>query len=111
MEAEFVALSETCQEAIWLRQLLSDLGEQQVGPTLLNEDNQGCLAFVRTERCSRRSKHIETRERFVHELCERKQIVLEYCPTESMVADLFTKPLGPQKHERFCQMLGLRNSE
>lgn len=111
MEAEFVALSETCQEGIWLRDLLRDFGEKQLHPTLVYEDNQSCLAFVRTERCNRRSKHIDTREHFVRELCERKQIELKYCPTELMLADVLTKPLGPQKHERFCQMLGLLNNE
>ena len=107
MEAEYVALSEACQEAIWLRQLLRDFGEQQQTPTLMKEDNQGCLAFVKTERASRRSKHIDTRQKFVQELCVTKQISLEYCPTDQMVADLFTKPLGPLKLGQFCGMLGL----
>ncbi|KXJ80557.1 hypothetical protein RP20_CCG024491 [Aedes albopictus] len=107
MEAEYVALSEACQEAIWLRQLLADFGERQAEPTTIKEDNQGCLAFVRTERSSRRSKHIDTREKFVQELCQKNQVALEYCPTELMTADILTKPLGPTKHDRFCGLLGL----
>ncbi|KXJ68876.1 hypothetical protein RP20_CCG001304 [Aedes albopictus] len=46
MEAEYVALSEACQEALWLRQLLRDLGEPPNSPTAVMEDNQGCLSFV-----------------------------------------------------------------
>lgn len=107
MEAEYLALSEACQEALWLRQLLRDLGEVQHEPTLVKEDNQGCLSFVRSERKSRRSKHIDTRERFVQELCEKREIRLEYCPTDRMLADVMTKPLGPQKHREFTEQLGL----
>ncbi|XP_055615192.1 uncharacterized protein LOC129761495 [Toxorhynchites rutilus septentrionalis] len=40
MEAEYVALSEASQEAVWLRQLLSDFGERQVIVTTIREDNQ-----------------------------------------------------------------------
>lgn len=107
MEAEYYALSEACQETIWLRQLLIDLGETQDRPTVVREDNQGCLAFVKTERSNRRSKHINTREHFVQDLCVKGQVVLEYCPTDQMLADIFTKPLGPQKHQAFRKMLGL----
>lgn len=107
MEAEYVALSETCQEALWLRRLLRDLGETQNQPTAIMEDNQGCLAFVRSERVSRRSKHIETKERFIQELCARGEVRLEYCPTDRMQADILTKPLGPVKHLELCKLLGL----
>ncbi|XP_062538014.1 uncharacterized protein LOC134206332 [Armigeres subalbatus] len=65
MEAEYVALSEACQETIWLRQLLFDFGEPLEAPAILKEDNQGCLAFVKTERTNRRSKHISTKEKFI----------------------------------------------
>lgn len=103
MEAEYVALSEACQETVWLRQLLADFGETQSAPTVLKEDNQGCLSFVKTERTSRRSKHISTKEKFIQELCDKGDIVLEYCPTDIMIADAMTKP-----HGRFTKMLGLQ---
>ncbi|XP_038116824.1 secreted RxLR effector protein 161-like [Culex quinquefasciatus] len=41
------------------------------------------------------------------QLCVTKQIALEYCPTNRLVADLFTKPLGPLKLGQFCGTLGL----
>lgn len=110
MEAEYVALSEACQEVVWLRQLLRDFGEEQKIATVMNEDNQGCLAFVKTERSSRRSKHIDTRENFVKDLCEKQEIRLVYCSTDQMIADVITKPLGPKKHQMFCELLGLRSA-
>lgn len=107
MEAEYVALAETCQEVIWLRRLLMDLGELQKNATIVNEDNQACLSFAKLERCSKRSKHIETKHHFVRDLCEGGDVILQYCPTDNMNADIFTKPLGTIKHHQFARELGL----
>ena len=107
MEAEYVALGETCQEVLWRQRLLEDLGEKQTEPTVIHEDNQGCLSFIRSERESKRSKHIDTKECFIRDLCEQKVLALEYCPTDEMRADLLTKPLGAVKHHRFVESIGL----
>lgn len=107
MESEYVALGEATQEAVWLRRLLKDMGETVVGPTCIKEDNQGCIQFVQSDRVSRRSKHIETKERYVREQCDQKLIRLEYCSTETMAADLLTKPLGTTKVKQLSRLLGL----
>lgn len=107
MEAEYVALGEACQEVMWTRRLLQDLGERQTDATLVHEDNQGCLSFVQSERTSKRSKHIETKQCFIRDLVERGVVSLKYCPTEVMKADILTKPLGAVKHNRFAEHLGL----
>lgn len=107
MESEYVALGEAAQEVVWLRRLLADMGETLDGPTCIMEDNQGCIQFVHSDRINRRSKHIETKERYVRELCDQKVIRLEYCPTEIMAADILTKPLGTLKVRQLCGLLGL----
>lgn len=107
MEAEYMALSEACQEVIWLRRLLLEMGCAQKKPTLINEDNQSCIAFVRSERSTKRSKHIETREHFVKDLCQRKELQLVYCPTEEMTADILTKPLCVVKQRKFASKIGM----
>lgn len=96
-----------CQEAIWIRRLLQELGEPQNEATTLFEDNQGCICFAKAERLSGRVKHIETKGHFIRKLCERKTVVLTYCPTTEVVADALTKPLGPSLHIRFVERIGL----
>ena len=44
-EAEYVALSHAAQEAIWLRQLNSDLLSDSCEPTVLYEDNQAAICL------------------------------------------------------------------
>lgn len=102
-----MALSEASQELIWLRKLLADMGEKLEGPVTVMEDNQSCIQFVSSDRRSRRSKHIEVKQHFVRQLCEEGTMKLQYCPTEDMVADVLTKPVGAVKMQKFASMMGL----
>lgn len=97
-EAEFVALSDACQEAIWLQRLLEDMHQRIVFPTTIYEDNQSCLKLIKEERLSNRTKHIDTKFHFVKDYVDKGIIECKYCPTEEMIADLFTKPLSAVKH-------------
>lgn len=97
-EAEFIALSDACQEAIWLQRLLGDLHQNIALPTVINEDNQSCLKIVKEEKFSNRTKHIDTKLHFVKDHIDNGFIKCNYCPTEEMIADLFTKPLPISKH-------------
>lgn len=110
MEAEYVALSEACKELVWLRRLLEEIGVKQNGPTTVYEDNTSCIEFVGVDRQSRRSKHIDTRIFYARNLCEQGVVSVQYCSSESMMADVLTKPLGAAKQRRFAEMLGLVNS-
>ena len=42
---------------------------------------------------------------FVADVCKRMQIILEYCPTDEMIGDFFTKPLGGAKFRRLCNII------
>ncbi|XP_055622794.1 uncharacterized protein LOC129766298 [Toxorhynchites rutilus septentrionalis] len=108
LEAEYNALSLACQETVWLRRLLTELGEPEEKATIIYEDNQGCLSFATSERTSGRVKHIDTKRHYVRELVEQKVIKLVYRPTNEMVADALTKPLGPTEVQKFVNQVGLK---
>lgn len=74
MEAEYNALAIMCQETMWLRRLFADLDEPLSEPTIINEDNQSCLGFVKVERASGRVKHIDTKGHFIRELCDKNEV-------------------------------------
>lgn len=71
-EAEYVALSAVTQEAVWLRQLLTDLQVTLSEPIVLMEDNQGAIAIARNPTGHARTKHIDIRYHFVREAMQRE---------------------------------------
>jgi len=43
------------------------------------------------------TRHFEIKLFYVTNLVERKEVTIEYCPTDEMMADFFTKPLVGNK--------------
>ena len=62
-------------------------------PTLIYEDNQGAIQLTRNPRFHKRTKHIDICYRFVRDRVSLNEIVVDYCPTQDMVADIMTKGL------------------
>ncbi len=107
-EAEYMSVSAAAREAVWLRQLLCELGAEQVGATTLLNDNQGCVKLTRNPVMHSNSKHIDVRHHYVRELQEAGKVNVEYCPTGQMAADVLTKGLARELHERCTRKLGIR---
>ena len=102
-----MAVSQAAKEAKWLRMLLRDLGYAQNGPTTIFEDNQGCMALAKNPEFHARTKHIDILHHFIREALEDKEVVLEYCRTEEMVADALTKAISRDKFIKLREMMGL----
>ena len=99
-EAEYVALAVASQEAVFLRQLLEELGFQQTSPTFIGEDNQSCISITnRTDH--KRTKHVDIKFHFLRDFVAKKIISIGYIPSEHMVADVLTKHLGRPKTDTF----------
>lgn len=58
---------------------------------------------------SNRTKHINVRYHFIKDYIKSEMITCEYCPSENMVADLFTKPLNRIKLDKFKKDLQLHD--
>ena len=96
-EAELMALCDATKHAVWLRRLLAEMGFGQQLPTVMYEDNQGSIAMVQHDVFHDRSKHMDLRYHYVREQLAEGVVSVIYCPTSDMMADLFTKPLGPER--------------
>lgn len=53
--------------------------------------------MVKNKEYKDRKKHIDTKFHFTNDLVNKRVIDIKYCPTEKMVADIMTKPLGSTK--------------
>jgi hypothetical protein len=106
-EAEYMALTQACKEAIWIKRYLMELGVQREGPLVIRADNQSCIALARNPEFHARTKHIDIQYHFIREKVEGGEVALEYCSTKAMVADVLTKPTTRDKHEWCTKALGL----
>jgi len=104
-EAEYIAIASAVKEALWLKNLLSDFDVQ--APVLILNDNQAALSIANNPMCTKRAKHIDTQWFFVRDRVVKDEIVVKYCASELMIADILTKPLPVVKHEAFTQQLGV----
>jgi hypothetical protein len=106
MEAEYMSACAATQEAIWLRSVLIDLGIMQKSEGIvINEDNKSCIEFSNNPGSYRRTKHIDIKYHFVRERTLTGEVKLEYIPTKSQIADIFTKALAKDLFTKFRDLL------
>ncbi|MCP3666765.1 MAG: hypothetical protein GY696_30425, partial [Gammaproteobacteria bacterium] len=105
--AEYVAACQATQEAIWLRNLLAELGFMQKCATVIGHDNQASISMSKNPTNYGTSKHIPIKFHFIREQVQARAIELEYCKTEDMVADILTKGLGRRRFESLKQRLSV----
>lgn len=103
-EAEYIAAAECCKELLHVKALIEELTNRTVKVNV-NIDNQSAIKLIKNGVTNKRSKHIDVKYHFVHELIRDKVINISYCPTNDQIADILTKPLERVKFQRFREKL------
>jgi hypothetical protein len=106
-EAKYITGAHTAKEAIWLRLLLSELGQDSSSPTVLHIDNQSTIAIVQNPEFHERMKHIDVCYHYIRQVVDDGALHLEYTPTQEQVADILTKGLPPASHIKFMGAMGV----
>jgi hypothetical protein len=93
-EAELVGLNDVLPQVLWTRYFLEAQG-YGVKESIVYQDNQSTILLAENGKASsgRRTRHINIRYFFIKDRIASGEVKIEYCPTEEMVADFFTKPL------------------
>ncbi|KAG8500695.1 hypothetical protein CXB51_002843 [Gossypium anomalum] len=73
-EAEYMAITEACKKAIWLKGLFSELNEDLQISTVFC-DSQSAIFLTKDQMFHERTKHIDVRYHFVHDIIARGDIV------------------------------------
>ena len=79
---------------------------------MVYQDNQSTILLQKngTKSSSKRTKHIHVRYYFIHDRLKNGELKVEYCPTDEMLADMFTKPLQGKKFIKLrAKILGLKD--
>ena len=106
-EAEYMAASTACTQALWLAHLLGDLLGREARSVQLMVDNKSTLALAKNPVFHERSKHIRLRHHFIRACLEEGSIKASYINTTDQLADLLTKPLGRIKFIELCSRIGM----
>ena len=90
-EAELISAASCAQDVAFCRKLANELGFVQTKPTILWEDNKGCLSLAKSGHYRGRSKHFALRFQFISDYIDRGILELRHIPTKDQLADLGTK--------------------
>jgi len=110
-EAEYMASTQATKEAIWMTKLMKELRYMKEKKAMVIRcDNQGAISLTKNPTQHARTKHIDVQHHFVRERVENGEVTFEYCSTEEMVADVLTKALPKERHNKLISMFGLETS-
>lgn len=105
-EAELYSLSEGVREAIWIRKFLNEIQFGTTKPTIIEQDNKSTIAIAKNPIHHQRVKHIDIKLNHMRQYLDKQELVLRWCATEDMIADILTKALPAPQHQRFTRLMG-----
>lgn len=108
-EAEYMALTDAANEAVWLKGLVSELGFAQ-GSVNIHCDSQSAIALTKNAVYHERTKHIDVKYHFIRELVNDGVVQILKIDTEDNPADIFTKVLPVSKFQDALDLLRVSQS-
>nr|GEV31341.1 retrovirus-related Pol polyprotein from transposon TNT 1-94 [Tanacetum cinerariifolium] len=106
-EAEYVALSASYAQVMWMRTKLQDYG-LNYNKILLYYDSQLAIAISCNPVQHSRTKHIHTRYHFIKEQVENDIIELYFVRTEYQLFDMFIKAFPEDRFKYLVRRIGMR---
>ena len=93
MEAELVSVDDCMPQILWTRYFLEAQG-YQIQDSVVYQDNQSAMLLANNgwASSSKQTRHMNIRYFFIADCIQVGDLRVEYCPTDEMVSDFFTKP-------------------
>jgi len=108
MQVEFVACYGGASQAMWLKNFIFGLLiiDSISKPIKISCDNSATIFFIKNNKSSSGSKHIEIKYLSVRDLVKKCDIIVEHINTQVMVADPLIKGLRPVDFKRHVVNMG-----
>jgi len=104
-EAEYVAAAACAQEMIFQYNVLTSIGFDVQLPMELEIDNKGGIDLANNWSAGGCTRHVDVRHHFLREKKEAGILIYQWCSTEDMTYDLFTKNLDGPTFEKHTKVL------
>jgi len=105
-EAEYMAISDCCQQAMWITNLFGEIAFP-VSLITICGNNQGSLFIGSNPVQEKQTKHIDICYHYIRECIEDNKVSVVFIPGNDNPADMFTKNLDHLKFIKFWEQLGL----
>ena len=105
-ETELVGMDDILPQILWTNYFMRAQG-WTTHETVLYQDNKSAILLANNGKLSssNRTKHINVRYYFIKDCIDRKELRIEFCGTDEMWADFYTKPLQGWKFEEFRKII------
>jgi hypothetical protein len=90
-EAEYVAVSELCQEIMFVRNVLIFLGVEIKIPITMYCNNVGTIFLAYNAKTGGRTKHVDIRYHYVREFVQKGEVQILFVRSENNDSEIFTK--------------------
>ncbi|MBW0496924.1 hypothetical protein O181_036639 [Austropuccinia psidii MF-1] len=102
--AEFMALGIAARHGLWVQNLLQEITNNTM-ILKLKCDNASCMRIASDCTSNKRTRHSDREFFITNQLLHRGLATLTWVCSTEMMADVFTKALGPQMHSAFTKQL------
>jgi hypothetical protein len=99
-EAEFIAVGELVKEIVFVVQILLSMGVAVKMPVVIFVDNMGAIFMSKNTTSNSRTRHMDVKWRFLNTMTEDGLVELEFVRSENQLADMETKNVSGEIHER-----------
>ena len=111
-EAETIAATEAVKQVMHLRLFLCELGQEQVDPSIVYEDNNAAISLAHGKEQSKRAKHYQLKVHFLNEQFKNGTFAFEKVGTKAqLLADALTKALSREGFNRYREWMGVKKFE
>ena len=88
-----MAATAFASQVVWMKRIIEKLSKEESKCITILCDNSSTIKLSKNLVLHGRSKHIDVRFHFLHDLTREGTIELVYCGTQDQLADMMTKPL------------------
>ena len=110
-EAEYMALSALCKEVVFATQLSTELGFEVNSPVVTFDDSEPAIAIAMGTGLTKRSRSFRLSFHNVRDCVSDGTITLRKVSGKTNPADIFTKALSVEAHNRYCKLFYKRRKD